>query len=161
VSLTIDFHVRVRLARLELELPSAPAPAGSYRPVVVRNGIGHVSGQFPFVRGQLQQTGRVGAEITEADGFDAAKTAALNVLAQIDAALGGFDDFGGLIHVDGYVASAPGYVSQPRVLDGASQVFIEVLGPELGAHTRVAIAVDQLPLNSPLELGVTFAVRQT
>ena len=150
-------RIEARLRELEWVLRDPPRPAGMYRPVVVRHGIGVVSGQFSFEDGELRIRGRVGAEISAPEGRRAAQVAALNVLAQIRAALNGFDRLQGLMRVDGYVASAPGFTSQPWVLDGASECFIAVLGPELGVHTRTAFAVSQLPLDAPVELAVTFA----
>lgn len=150
--------IDTRFAQLGISLPAAPAPAGAYKAVVIRNGIGFVSGQFPFVDGKLAYSGRVGVELGEEEGRLAARIAAINVLAQIRGCLRGFDGFAGLLRVEGYVASAPGNFSQPRVLDGASELIVSVLGDELGAHARTAFAVDQLPLNSPIELAVTFAL---
>jgi len=150
-----------RLRKLGLVLPAPPAPAGVYHPVVIRHDIGCVSGQFPLLGGKLEIRGRVGAELSELEGRRAAEIAALNVLAQIRSASNGFTGFAGLLRLDGYVASAPGFTSQPRILDAASECFIAVLGPELGAHTRTAFSVAQLPLDAPIELGVTFATNGT
>lgn len=151
---TID----MRLAQLGISLPAAPAPVGAYQAVVIRNRIGFISGQFPLVEGKLAYAGRVGVELGEEVGKLAARIAAINVLAQIRACLHGFDGFGGLLRLEGYVASAPGNFSQPRVLDGASELFVAVLGDQLGAHARTAFAVSQLPLDAPVELAVTFAL---
>lgn len=149
--------IDARLERLGITLPSPPAPAGSYSRVVVRNGIGFISGQFPLVDGKLAYAGCVGADLSEEEGRLAARLAAINVLAQIRAHLGGFDGFAGLLRVDGYVACAAGNFSQPQVLDGASDLLVEVLGPALGAHARTAFAMTQLPLRAPVELAVSFA----
>lgn len=157
MSESITELVTARLVQLGIQLPTPAAPAGAYQPIVIRNGIGFVSGQFPFVGGKLLACGRVGIEIDEQQGQLAARMAAINVLAQIHHYFGGFDGFAGLLRVDGYVACAPGNFSQPMVLDGASDLFVAVLGAELGAHTRTAFSVAQLPLESPIELAVTFA----
>jgi enamine deaminase RidA (YjgF/YER057c/UK114 family) len=149
--------IDARLSRLNLSLPLPPAPAGSYAPVVVHNGIGFVSGQFPLLNGLLDCRGRVGAELTIEQGRHAAVVAALNVLAQIRTTLGGFDRLRGLLRIEGYVASAPGFVAQPRVLDAASDLLVNALGPQLGRHARTAFAVSQLPLDAPIELCATFA----
>jgi enamine deaminase RidA (YjgF/YER057c/UK114 family) len=140
------------------ELPKPPPPAGAYRAVVVRNGIGCVSGQFPFVDGKLLCTGRIGAELSEEQGRRAADVTALNVLAQISTALGDFGRFGGLLRVDGFVASAKDFLAQPRILDAASERFVDLLGAELGAHARSVLKVDRLPLDAPVKLVVSFAV---
>ena len=150
-------NVEARLARLGLELPPPPGAAGRYRPAVLSAGLLYISGQLPLAHGKLVYTGRVGAELSEAQGKDAAQLAALNVLAQIKAALGGFDRLATLLRVEGHVSSAPGYFDQPRVLDAASDLFSEVLG-EKGAHARAAFAAASLPLDAAIELVVTAAV---
>ncbi len=149
--------VEQRLAKLGLQLPDAPRAMGSYRPAVLAGGLLYISGQLPISKGKLAYIGRVGAELTEADGKAAAQLAALNVLAQIHAALGGFDRLVTLLRVEGHVSSAPGYFDQPRVIDAASELFSEVLGDK-GAHTRAAFAPPALPRNAAIELVVTAAV---
>ncbi|QKG69791.1 RidA family protein [Pseudomonas sp. B14-6] len=151
-------EIAERLRLLGITLPQAPKPVGSYRAVVIRNGIGAVSGQFPLVGGKLLHPGAVGFHLSEADGYAAARAAALNVISQIETALGGFQRFGGLLRVEGYVASAPGFIAQPHVLDGASELFVSVFGESLGRHSRTAFSVTQLPLGASVELAVTFAV---
>jgi enamine deaminase RidA (YjgF/YER057c/UK114 family) len=149
--------VEERLAKLGLTLPAAPTPAGSYRPAVVAGGLLFISGQVPRIGETLKYPGRVGAELTEAEGAEAARLAGLNVLAQIKAALGGFEPLVSLGRVEGYVSSAPDWINQPRVLDSASGLFREVLG-EKGDHARSAVAVSHLPLNASIELVVTGIV---
>ena len=149
--------VEQRLAKLGLQLPDAPRAMGSYRPAVLAGGLLFISGQLPMSNGKLAYVGRVGAELSEADGKAAAQLAALNVLAQIHAALGGFDRLVTLLRVEGHVSSAPGYFDQPRVIDAASELFSEVLGDK-GAHTRAAFAPPALPRNAAIELVVTAAV---
>ena len=141
-----------------IALPVPPAPVGAYAPVVVRRGIGFVSGQFPLRDGQMVHRGRVGAELSVDEGREACRIGALNVLAQISAATNDFADLEGLLRLDGYVASADDFLDQPLILDEASCLFTEALGAK-GRHTRTAFAVARLPLGAPIELGVTFAVR--
>ena len=149
--------VEQRLAKLGFELPEAPRALGSYRPAVLAGGLLFISGQLPISNGKLAYIGRVGAELSEADGRAAAQLAALNVLAQIRAALGGFDRLLTLLRVEGHVSSAPGYFDQPRVIDAASELFSEVLGDK-GAHSRAAFAPPALPRNAAIELVVIAAV---
>lgn len=150
--------VEQRLKKLGLVLPPPPRPAGNYQPWILSGNLLYLSGQFPIQDGHLIYTGRVGAERTEADGYAAARLAALNVLAQIHAALGGFDRLKTLLRVEGHVASAPDWNNAPKVLDGASDLFVTVLG-ERGRHTRTAFTPAQLPLNLAVELVVTAAVK--
>jgi len=151
-------EIDLRLAELGIALPEPPAAAGAYRPVVCRGGLGFVSGQFPFRQGTLAYAGRVGVELTPEQGRESAAIAALNTLAQIRAVLGGWQRFGGLCRVEGYVASAADFVKHPAVLDGASELFVRVLGAQLGAHARTAFHAARLPLDAPVELVVTFSL---
>lgn len=155
----VDAAVADRLTALGLELPEPPAPAGAYQPGVIRGGVGWLSGQFPIGGGRPLMTGVVCRDLTVEQGRHAAQLSGLNVLAQIQRLLGSFSKLEGLLRVDGYVASAQGWFEQPAVLDGASELFTAVLGPERGAHARSAIATPFLPRNLPVELVVTFAVR--
>ncbi|MEM7489916.1 MAG: RidA family protein [Pseudomonadota bacterium] len=139
-------------------LPPPPAPAGGYAPFVLRQDIGVVSGQFPIRDGALVFQGRIGAELTPAQGRRACEIAALNVLAQIHAATDGFASLDGLLRLDGHVASADGFHAQPVILDAASRVLTDRLGRR-GAHARTAFAPPRLPLDAPVELCATFAVR--
>ena len=141
-----------------ISLPDPPAPAGDYAAVVIRNGLGFVSGQFPFRNGDLVYKGRVGVELYKEEGRDACKIAALNVLAHISAATNKFEQLSGLLRLDGYVASSDGFHGQPGILNAASQLFSEVLG-DRGAHARTAFSVSRLPLNAPVELCVSFATK--
>jgi len=152
--------VESRLAVLGLLLPDPPRPVGNYRAAVIADGLLFISGQLPLADGELKHPGRVGAELTEAAGGAAARLAALNVLAQIKAALGGFERLVSLVRMEGYVSSAPGWNHQPRVLDHASNLFAGVLG-DRGQHARSAFAVPQLPLNAAVELVVTASVKKS
>lgn len=151
-------NVEAKLRELGLELPVAPKPAGNYRPCVLHGNLLFISGQVPFENGKLKYQGRVGAELTEAQGYAACRLAGLNVLAQIHAALGGFDRLETLLRMEGHVASAPGWLNQPKAIDGASDLFAAVLGAK-GAHARAAFGPLQLPLNCACELIVTAAIR--
>jgi enamine deaminase RidA (YjgF/YER057c/UK114 family) len=117
-----------------------------------------VSGQFPIGNCTVKYTGRIGAELSEKDGYSAARLAALNVLAQIQWALGSLDHIDHLIRVEGHVASAPGWNNATRVLDGASDLFTAVLG-ERGRHARAAFTPPQLPMGLAVELVVIAAAR--
>ncbi len=147
-----------RLQALGIELPCAPSPAGSYQSVVIRNGVGYVSGQLPLRNGVLAYAGRVGDELSLEEAMRAAELPTLNVLAQIKCSTDRWRSFAGLLKLEGYVASARGFANQPEILDRASRLFSQVLG-DRGAHARAAFSVEQLPLDASVELVVTFAVR--
>ena len=150
-------EVLTRLAERGLALPDAPAPAGNYVPLRIHGEVGYLAGQFPMVDGKPAVTGRVGAERTLEEGRRAAEISALNVLAQIRSGLGGFERLVGLIRVEGHVASARDFDDQPGVLDGASELFLAVLG-DRGIHARTAFSPFRLPWDLTVELVVTFAV---
>lgn len=147
-----------RLKALGIELPCPPSPAGSYESVVIRSGVGYVSGQLPIRNGVLAYPGRVGDELSVEEAMRAAEVAGLNALAQIERSTNGWQSFAGLLRVDGYIASARRFANQPEILDRASRLFVDVLGKR-GAHARAAFSVEQLPLNASVELVVTFAVK--
>lgn len=150
-------NIEKRLQELGIELPEAPRPAGNYEPWILAGGLLFISGQFPIERGELRFTGRVGAELSEEQGYAAARLAAINVLAQIRAALGGFERLQTLARVEGHVASAPGWNNAPKVLNGASDLFVQALG-EKGKHTRTAFTPEHLPWGLSVELVVTAIV---
>lgn len=146
------------LAARGLALPSPPRPLGRYTAVSQAGNLLYVSGQLPLREGKVVYQGQVGRELTVAQGREAAELAALNVLAQIDAHLGGFDRLDHILRVDGYVASAPGMFEQPAVLDAASELFADVLGDKAG-HARAAFSQDQQPGNAAVILVVVAALR--
>lgn len=146
-----------RLAELGIELPPVAAPVAAYVPAVVRDGLVYTSGQLPFSGGALPTTGKVGAEVTAEDANAYARTCALNALAAAADAAGGVDRIGGVLRVGGFVASVPEFTGQPGVINGASVVLGEIFG-DAGRHVRAAVGVPVLPLDSPVEVEVTFTL---
>ena len=145
-----------RLAELGLTLPPVVPPVAAYVPAVQSGNYVYVSGQVPMVEGKLPQTGKVGAEVTPEQGADLARICALNALAAIDA-LVGLGRLVKIVKVTGFVASAPGFTGQPAVVNGASNLFGDVLG-EQGRHARSAVGVAELPLGAPVEVEVIAEV---
>jgi enamine deaminase RidA (YjgF/YER057c/UK114 family) len=145
-----------RLAELGLTLPQVAPPVAAYVPAVQSGNHVFVSGQLPMVDGKLPQTGKVGAEVSAEQGAELARTCALNALAAIDA-LVGLGRIVKIVKVTGFVASADGFTGQPTVINGASQLFGDVLG-ELGRHARSAVGVAELPLGAPVEVEVIAEV---
>jgi enamine deaminase RidA (YjgF/YER057c/UK114 family) len=141
-----------RLAELGIELPAVPAPAGAYVPAVRTGNLVYTSGQVA-----RDWSGKVGAEVSEADAKAAARSCALNALAAVDA-LVGLDSVVRVVKVLGFVASAPGFTGQPGVINGASELLGEVFG-EAGAHARSAVGVAELPLGVPVEVELIVEVR--
>lgn len=147
-------NIDSRLHELGLTLPDPPRPAGNYEPWVICGRWLYISAQVPIENGQRRYTGRVGAELSVEEGRSAARLTAMNVLAQIHDALGGFERLERLVRVEGHVASASGGPNTPHVLDAASDLFVAVLG-ERGRHARTAFTPDYLPYNLTIELVVT------
>ena len=145
-----------KLADLGLTLPSVAAPLAAYVPAVQSGNYVYVSGQLPLVEGKLPQVGKVGAEVTAEQGTELARICALNALAAIDA-LVGLGRIVKIVKVTGFVASAPGFTGQPAVVNGASNLFGDVLG-EQGRHARSAVGVSELPLGAPVEVEVIAEV---
>jgi enamine deaminase RidA (YjgF/YER057c/UK114 family) len=117
----------------------------------------HISGQLPYDGDAIRVTGTVGTEVTVEEAKEAARQCALNVLAVVDAELGGLVHVRQVLRVTGYVASAPGFDGQPQIMDAASVVFLERLG-ERGRHARTAVGVIALPRGASVEIDVTLAV---
>ena len=137
----------------EIILPEPPQPRGNYNAVVQHDSLLFVSGQLPLRNGELQYRGRLGAEVDVAAGYQAARLCALNALAQIQRAVTSLDAIVGLARLEGYLQSVPSFQDHVKVLDGASDLFYEMLGKH-GRHTRAVFGVNSLPLNSPIELVV-------
>lgn len=155
--------VHERLAELGLELPTAPRPVASYVTAVRTGNLVFTSGQLPLVGGALAVTGLVGdreGDVSPVTAKDQARTAALNALAVVDDALrdaGGLDAVVRVVKVVGFVASAPGFTGQPGVVNGASDLLVEVLG-DAGRHARSAVGVAELPLGAPVEVELVVEV---
>ena len=147
-----------RLAALGLTLPPVTAPAAAYVPAVRTGSYIYVSGQVPVADGKVAATGKVGAEVSTEDAAGLARICALNALAAAANVAGGLDNIGRIVKVVGFVASAPGFNGQPQVINGASELLIEVLGED-GRHARSAIGVAELPLNVPVEVELIAEAR--
>jgi enamine deaminase RidA (YjgF/YER057c/UK114 family) len=148
--------IYARLAELGLTLPEVVPPLAAYVPAVQSGNYVYVSGQLPMTGGRLGATGKVGAEVSAEDAAVLARTCALNALAAIDS-LVGLGRLVKIVKVTGFVASAPGFTGQPSVINGASELFADVLG-ELGRHARSAVGVAELPLGAPVEVEVIAEV---
>ena len=148
--------VYAKLAELGLTLPEVVPPVAAYVPAVQSGNYVYVSGQLPFVDGKLPQVGKVGAEVTAEQGAEFARICALNALAAIES-LVGLGRVVKIVKVTGFVASAAGFTGQPAVVNGASQLFGDVLG-EIGRHARSAVGVAELPLGAPVEVEVIAEV---
>jgi enamine deaminase RidA (YjgF/YER057c/UK114 family) len=145
------------LKKLGIELPEAPAPLGSYVPVVRTGNLVFLSGILPLKEGKLTRHGRVGENISPDEAREDARTAAVNALSILKANIGSLNNVKRCIKITGYVASAPDFIEQPKVLNAVSDLMVEIFG-ENGRHARAAVGVNVLPLNSPLEIEFIFEV---
>ena len=148
--------VYARLAQLGLELPKAAAPIAAYVPVVVHGNLAHISGQLPFIDGQLV-TGRLGDDLDIAQGQEAAQACGLMILAQLEAAMIPLDRIERVVKLGAFVASTPEFTDQPKVANGASELMAEVLGAA-GKHARSAVGVAALPLGAAVEVDAIIAL---
>jgi enamine deaminase RidA (YjgF/YER057c/UK114 family) len=148
-----------RLAALGLILPPLPAPAFDYVPAVVHDKLVWVSGQLPRdAAGALPVLGRLGDDVDVEAARQAAELCALQGLAALRQAVGSLDAVERVLKVTGFVASAPGFVEQPKVIDAASNLLRRVFG-EAGRHARSAVGVAALPRNVPVEIEFVFALK--
>lgn len=150
----VDMHI----AQLGIELPTPSPPAGAYVPFVVAGGLLLVAGQLPMWNGTLKYDGRVGAEITLEDGIAAARLCGLNLLAQARAACDGdLDRVRRVLRLGGFVQAATGFTDHPKVLNGASELMVEVFG-QAGRHVRVAVGAASLPMAAAVEVEAMFDI---
>ena len=147
--------IEARLQELGIVLPEAAAPVASYVPVVVQGGFAHVSGQLPFIDGELV-TGRLGEHISVEAGTAAARACGLMILAQLKAA-GVLEKVERVVKLGGFVSSTAEFTDQPKVINGASDLMLDVFG-EIGKHARAAVGVPALPLGAAVEVDAIIAL---
>lgn len=147
-----------RLAALGITLPEAAAPAANYVPFVISGNLLYLSGQLPIEGGKVAVLGLVGGDVGLADAQRAAELCAINILAQAKSALGGdLSRITRVIKLNGFVASAPGFIEQHLVINGASNLIANVLG-EAGKHARAAVGMAALPLNAAVEIDAILEI---
>lgn len=146
-----------RLSELGLELPAVAAPVGSYVPAKRSGSHVLTSGQLPFRDGAVVYTGKVPGDVSVEDAAKGAEIAALNAIAAAASVVGGIDAIKQVVRVAVYVNSSAGFTAQPKVANGASDLFVKIFG-DAGRHARAAIGVAELPLNAALELDLMVEV---
>lgn len=140
-----------QLRKLGFELPAAPKPVGAYVAAIRVGSLAVTSGQLPWKGDKLAYTGKLGSEVSVEQGYEAAKLAALNGLAQLKALVGDLGKVRQIVKLDGFVHAGPGFRQHPKVLDGASDLINAVFG-DCGRHTRTALGINEMPLDSPVQL---------
>jgi len=151
-------RIDARLTELNISLPAASAPAANYVPVVIAGNLAFVSGQIPVLQGEFKYLGKVGVELNVEQGQQAARLCALNIIAQLKLALGGdLDRVRRCVKVGGFVNCESGFGEQPKVINGASDLFVAVFG-DAGRHARFAVGTNALPFNVAVEVDAVFEV---
>ncbi len=146
-----------RLAALGIVLPAAAAPVANYVAYARSGALLTVSGQLPLVEGRLASSGKLGGGVTVEMGAAAARACMINIVAQLNAALGGLDAVRRVIRLGGYIACTPDFTQHATVMNGASDLAVAIFG-EAGRHARSTIGVPSLPLDAPVEVEGLFEV---
>ena len=152
-------NVEAKLAELGLTLPAPPAAAGSYVPVVRTGNLLYCAGTICALNWQMTHTGQVGREQTVQTAAESARVCALNTLANIKADVGSLDAVRRIVFVSGFVNAVSGFADSPAVINGASDLFVQLFG-EAGRHARAAVAVAGLPRNATTEIQVVVEVKE-
>ena len=153
-------NIEKRLSEIGVTLPPPGSPAGNYVPYVVVGDLVFMAGQVAREAGKMKYAGKVGREVSVEDGRAAARLCAVNLLAQLKAACGGdLDRVERCVRLGGFVNSPPDFTDHPKVINGASDLIVEVFG-ERGQHARTAVGVAALPLDSAVEVEAIFALKR-
>lgn len=154
----MDMNVQDNLKKLGFDLPQAAAPAANYVPYVISGNHLFVAGQIPFLNGVKMHLGRLGDDLQVEDGVKAAQACALNILGQVNAAIGG--DWSRVVRcvkLGAFVNCTPDFTQHPAVVNGASDLMVAVLG-EAGKHARFAVGAPSLPLGVAVEIDAIFEI---
>ena len=146
-----------KLAELKITLPQAPKPVATYIPAVRVGDLLFLSGTGPFKDGAIVYAGKLGKDLTVEQGYEAARLTLLNALALVRQELGTLDRVTRVVRLTGHVASADGFTQQPAVLNGASDLLVQIFG-EAGRHACLALGAAELPLNMAIELELILQV---
>ena len=145
--------IEERLKELAIEITTPPSPAGSYIPVITTGNLAFISGQIPMKEGKVVFEGKVPNVQSLDSAREAAKICIINALAQLKANLGSLDKITKIVRISGFVNSAPDFVEQPKVINAASDLLIDIFG-DMAKHSRIAVGVASLPLNSTVEIDM-------
>ncbi len=145
--------IEEKLKELGIEIPTPPNPAGSYIPVVTTGNLAFVSGQIPMKEGKVVFEGKVPENQSVESARDAAKICIINGLAQLKVNLGSLDKITRFVRISGFVNSNPNFAEQPKVINAASDLLVEIFG-DMAKHSRIAVGVANLPLNSTVEIDM-------
>ena len=146
-----------RITALTLSLPTTPQPVATYVPFTQVGNLLFLSGVIPSRNDHILYHGKVGRDLSKEEGYQATRQTLLNALATVRLAAGSLDRVKRIVKMTGYVASSDGFSEQPFVMNGASDLLIEIFG-EAGQHARVAVGVSELPLGVPVELELIVEI---
>ena len=151
-------EIEERLNELGIVLPEVTAPLAAYLPYSISENFVYVSGQLPFWEGKPMYTGKIGSDLKLAEGQAAARCCGLNLMAQVkNACDGNLDKLSAVIKLTGYVNSTGDFTEHPKVINGASDLMVEIFG-ERGKHSRVAVGCNSLPLGCSVEIAGIFKI---
>lgn len=150
-------NIEEKIKKMEIEILEAAKPVANYVPFRKVGNLVYISGQDCRINGKLKYEGKVGKEVTEEEAYDAARIAAINLIAILKSAIRNLDKVVKIVNLHGYVNSADGFVRQPMVINGASDLLCEIFG-EKGRHTRCALSANELPFNTPVEIEMIVEV---
>lgn len=149
--------IDARLAALGITIPDLAPPVANYVPFTISGKTLYISGQLPGAGGQMTK-GHLGKDVSLEDGQKAARVCAINIIAQAKAALGDLDKVSRCLRLGGFVASTPEFTDHPKVVNGASDLIVEVFG-DAGKHARAAVGVSALPLGAAVEVDAIFEIK--
>ena len=156
--LNIMGKIEERLIELGIIIPEAPKPVAAYIPAKRVGNLIFTAGQLPMVNGELISTGLLGQDVGVEEANKAAKICTLNALAAIKGVIDELDQIQQIVRVVGYVASVPTFTQQPSVVNGASELLLEIFGDN-GKHARSAVGMAVLPLNASVEIELIVEVK--
>ena len=151
-------NLQEKLQSLGYELPTPAPPAANYIPYTIANNLVFIAGQIPFLNGREMHKGCLGQTMDLEQGIEAARACALNILAQANHAVGGeWKQISKCLKLGGFVACTPDFTDHPKVMNGASELIVAVMG-DAGKHARFAVGAPSLPLGCAVEIDAVFEI---
>lgn len=150
--------VEDKLSQMNLKLPTVTAPVANYVPYVIAGKLVFISGQLPLEDGKIKFAGKIGDKVSETEGAEAAKLSALNILANLKAAVGSLDKVKRCVKITGFVNSTTDFTAHPKIINGASDLIVAAFGDK-GKHARAAVGVPSLPLGAAVEVEAIFELQ--
>ena len=151
--------IEEKISGLGFKLPDSPKPLAAYVPALLAGDLVYTAGQIPVVDGKLKYTGKIGKEINEEEGRKAAEICALNCLSAIKGIINDLDGIEQIVKLTVFVNSAPGFINQPYVANGASELLEKIFGKK-GSHARSAVGVNELPKDASVEIEMIVKINQ-